>query len=60
MTKELGQKYKAMVKEEITDFPTDPLEQLKMAINAVSQFLNNPRAITYRKINDIPGDWGTQ
>ncbi|HOB22140.1 MAG TPA: PEP/pyruvate-binding domain-containing protein, partial [Bacillota bacterium] len=58
--KELVQKYKAMVKEEIgQDFPTDPLEQLKMAINAVFSSWNNPRAITYRKINDIPGDWGT-
>jgi pyruvate,orthophosphate dikinase len=40
-------------------FPEDPLEQLKGAINAVFGSWNSKRAITYRKINNIPGDWGT-
>ncbi|MCM8818977.1 MAG: pyruvate, phosphate dikinase, partial [Candidatus Omnitrophica bacterium] len=37
----------------------DPMEQLKMAINAVFKSWNNPRAITYRKLNKIPDDLGT-
>jgi pyruvate,orthophosphate dikinase len=58
--RDLVKKYKALVKNELgRDFPTDPLEQLKMAINAVFSSWNNPRAITYRKLNDIPGEWGT-
>ena len=40
-------------------FPEDPWEQLKGAINAVFDSWNNPRAIRYRKIHDIPHDWGT-
>ncbi len=58
--RDLVKKYKALVKNELgRDFPTDPLEQLKMSINAVFSSWNNPRAITYRKLNDIPGEWGT-
>ncbi|HOB91742.1 MAG: pyruvate, phosphate dikinase [Bacillota bacterium] len=40
-------------------FPLDVKEQLYGAINAVFSSWNNPRAITYRKIHGIPGDWGT-
>ncbi len=57
---EVVQKYKELVQKETGHaFPTDPKEQLKMSINAVFSSWNNPRAITYRKLNDIPGDWGT-
>ncbi len=42
-----------------TDFPSDPLEQLFLAIVAVFKSWNNERAIIYRKINDIPTDLGT-
>ncbi|MDL2261138.1 pyruvate, phosphate dikinase [Methanimicrococcus sp. OttesenSCG-928-J09] len=41
------------------DFPQEPEKQLFMAINAVFDSWNSQRAITYRKINNIPGDWGT-
>ena len=41
------------------EFPQDPKEQLLDAIKAVFRSWNNPRAITYRRLNDIPGDWGT-
>lgn len=41
------------------DIPQDPLEQLWQAIGAVFKSWNNPRAITYRKLNRIPDDWGT-
>ncbi len=41
------------------DFPQDPFEQLWAAIGAVFGSWNNPRAITYRKINNIPDEWGT-
>ncbi len=41
------------------DFPTEAKTQLEAAIRAVFSSWNNPRAITYRRINDIPGDWGT-
>ena len=40
-------------------FPNDPYEQLRGAIDAVFRSWNNARAIRYRKIHDIPGDWGT-
>jgi pyruvate,orthophosphate dikinase len=52
--------YKAKVEEELgKPFPQDPKEQLWAAIGAVFGSWNIPRAITYRKINDIPEDWGT-
>jgi pyruvate,orthophosphate dikinase len=58
--KDLVVKFKAVVKEKTgNEFPTDPWEQLVGAINAVFNSWNNPRAITYRKINEIPHDWGT-
>lgn len=41
------------------DFPQDPRVQLLEAIKAVFRSWNNDRAITYRRLNDIPGSWGT-
>ena len=41
------------------DFPQDPIEQLIAAIKAVFDSWNNERAIVYRSLNDIPGEWGT-
>lgn len=41
------------------EFPQDPKEQLLDAIKAVFHSWNNPRAITYRRLNDIPSNWGT-
>ena len=57
---QLVKKYKELVKE-ITkkDFPQDPYEQLWGAISAVLDSWKNQRAITYRKLNDIPEEWGT-
>ncbi len=58
--KELAGKFKAEYKAKIgTDFPSDPKEQLMGAIKAVFRSWNNPRAIIYRRMNDIPGSWGT-
>ena len=58
--KELAMAFKNEYKEKIgTDFPTDPKEQLMGAIKAVFRSWDNPRAIVYRRMNDIPGDWGT-
>lgn len=53
-------KYKEKVQEKTgTQFPQDPVEQLEMARDAVFRSWNNPRAITYRRLNDIPGNLGT-
>ena len=41
------------------DFPADPLNQLWGAISAVFDSWHNPRAVTYRKLNRIPSEWGT-
>ena len=58
--KKLVQLFKDEIKKRTgKDFPTDPWQQLWGAINAVFGSWNNPRAITYRKINNIPADWGT-
>ncbi len=58
--KELAEQFKAEYKAKIgTDFPSDPKEQLMGAIKAVFRSWNNPRAIYYRRMNDIPGSWGT-
>ncbi|MCD6408427.1 pyruvate, phosphate dikinase [bacterium] len=58
--KDLVEKFKQVYKEKTgEEFPQDPMVQLKMAINAVFKSWNNPRAITYRKINKIPDDLGT-
>jgi len=57
---ELTQEYKDLVKRETGfDFPQDPLEQLKMAIEAVFKSWNNPRAIAYREREKIPHNLGT-
>ncbi|MBR6665554.1 MAG: pyruvate, phosphate dikinase [Lachnospiraceae bacterium] len=59
--KELADKFKAVYKEAMkgADFPQDPVEQLMGAVKAVFRSWDNPRAIVYRRMNDIPGDWGT-
>ena len=52
--------YKKIVGEEAgVDFPQDPMEQLWGAIGAVFASWMNQRAITYRRLNDIPAEWGT-
>ena len=58
--KELAEQFKAEYKEKIgSDFPADPKQQLMGAIKAVFRSWDNPRAVYYRRMNDIPGDWGT-
>ena len=58
--KELAQQFKAEYKNQLgTDFPSDPVEQLKLAIEAVFRSWDNPRANVYRRDNDIPYSWGT-
>lgn len=58
--KDLVAKFKAEYKAaKGTDFPTDPKEQLLGAIEAVFRSWDNPRAIYYRRMNDIPSSWGT-
>ncbi len=58
--KELAEQFKGEYKSKIgTDFPSDPKEQLMGAVKAVFRSWNNPRAIVYRRMNDIPGSWGT-
>ena len=58
--KELANQFKAEYKAKIgADFPSDPKEQLMGAVKAVFRSWNNPRAIVYRRMNDIPGSWGT-
>ena len=58
--KELATQFKAEYKAKIgSDFPADPVEQLFGAIKAVFRSWDNPRAIYYRRMNDIPSDWGT-
>ncbi len=52
--------YKAEYKNHAgVDFPQDPKEQLMEAVKAVFRSWNNDRAITYRRLNDIPSSWGT-
>ncbi|MDD3805956.1 MAG: PEP/pyruvate-binding domain-containing protein, partial [bacterium] len=58
--KELVVAYKHLYKvEKGEDFPEDPMEQLRLAVKAVFDSWNNPRAFTYRNINKIPHDLGT-
>ncbi len=58
--KDLVKKFKAEIKKRTgSNFPEDPKKQLWGAINAVFGSWNGERAIKYRKINGIPGDWGT-
>ena len=59
--KELVARFKKVYKNAMNgeDFPQDPKEQLMGAVKAVFRSWDNPRAIVYRRMNDIPGDWGT-
>jgi pyruvate,orthophosphate dikinase len=58
--KEVVKRYKALyLKEKGTEFPQEPKEQLMEAITAVFRSWDNPRANVYRRLNDIPGNWGT-
>ena len=58
--KELVEIFKGIYKEEHgAEFPSNPEEQLIEAVTAVFRSWNNPRAITYRRLNDIPSSWGT-
>ncbi len=58
--KEMVVRFKNYYKEvKGTDFPTEPKEQLMEAVKAVFRSWDNPRAIYYRKMNDIPSNWGT-
>ncbi len=52
--------YKALVRRKYgSDFPQDPYQQLELAIKAVFESWNTQRAVTYRKLNNVPHDWGT-
>lgn len=58
--KDVVKKYKALYEKEMgKEFPQEPKEQLLEAVTAVFRSWDNPRAIVYRRLNDIPGDWGT-
>lgn len=58
--KKLAEQFKAEYKKQLgQDFPSDPVEQLKLAIEAVFRSWDNPRANVYRRDNDIPYSWGT-
>ena len=58
--KELAEEFKAEYKDKIgKDFPQDPKEQLMGAVMAVFRSWDNPRAVYYRRMNDIPSSWGT-
>ena len=57
---ELAEQFKAEYKQQLgKDFPTDPKEQLFMAVEAVFRSWDNPRANVYRMDHDIPYSWGT-
>ena len=59
--KELIARFKKVYSDSMNgqEFPQEPKEQLMEAIKAVFRSWDNPRAIVYRRMNDIPGDWGT-
>ena len=59
--KELVKRFKAVYREKMNgeEFPQNPTDQLMGAVKAVFRSWDNPRAIVYRRMNDIPGDWGT-
>ena len=58
--KELVKQFKEFYKEDKgEEFPSDPTSQLIESITAVFRSWDNPRANVYRRLNDIPGDWGT-
>lgn len=57
---EMIERYKAFYKKvKGTDFPQDPTDQLIESVKAVFRSWNNPRAVYYRRMNEIPGNWGT-
>jgi pyruvate,orthophosphate dikinase len=58
--KQLVALFKRVVKDKTgKEFPQDVKEQLRLAVSAVFESWDNPRAITYRRLHNIPGDWGT-
>ncbi len=58
--KEVARRFKEVYrKHKGEDFPQEPKEQLMASIKAVFRSWDNPRAIYYRRMNDIPSDWGT-
>ncbi|MCR4960392.1 MAG: pyruvate, phosphate dikinase [Lachnospiraceae bacterium] len=58
--KEVIKRFKAIYKDKMgADFPQEPKVQLMEAVKAVFRSWDNERAIVYRRMNDIPGDWGT-
>ena len=58
--KTLAEQFKAEYKNQLgTDFPSDPVEQMKLAVEAVFRSWDNPRANVYRRDNAIPYSWGT-
>ena len=59
--KELVNRFKKVYSDHMNgeEFPQEPREQLMGAVKAVFRSWDNPRAIVYRRMNDIPGDWGT-
>ena len=59
--KELVKRFKKIYSDHMNgeEFPQDAREQLMGAVKAVFRSWDNPRAIVYRRMNDIPGDWGT-
>lgn len=58
--KEIVVRFKKLYKDNLhTDFPQDPKDQMMEAVKAVFRSWDNPRAIYYRRMNDIPGSWGT-
>ena len=58
--KQIVERFKAIyLKHQGVEFPQDPRVQLMEAVKAVFRSWDNPRAIYYRRMNDIPGDWGT-
>ncbi len=58
--KQVVVRFKEIYKKHMgVDFPQDPTTQLMEAVKAVFRSWDNPRAIYYRRMNDIPGDWGT-
>ena len=59
--KELVKRFKKVYSDNMNgeEFPQDAKEQLMGAVKAVFRSWDNPRAIVYRRMNDIPGDWGT-
>ncbi|MDD3571833.1 MAG: pyruvate, phosphate dikinase, partial [Eubacteriales bacterium] len=58
--KEVARRFKEVYRKHMgVDFPQDPKEQLMASIKAVFRSWDNPRAIYYRRMNDIPSEWGT-